>query len=63
MSLRFPTYDNHDDVKCFKCEAVLVTANWTRGQSAPGSGQYRKKCPSCGMATWYDLLDTRDKVS
>ncbi len=49
----FPTFQNHDAVKCFNCAGE--TGKVRDCEYAPGSGQYRKTCGKCGYHTYYDL--------
>jgi hypothetical protein len=49
----FPTYQRHEDVRCFRCGGKAGLPQ--QGEDAPGHGQFRAYCPECRMHTWYDL--------
>jgi len=50
----FPTFQSHDEVKCFHCDADLVSNPIADTDYAPDGG-WRKHCDSCEMFTWYDV--------
>ena len=65
----FPTFQSHDEVKCFHCDADLVsnpiadTDNGTGGRiRSQRDGGWRKHCESCKMFTWYDVEEQIDGI-
>lgn len=55
MKYKFPLYDSHEHVDCFRCKADLKSAIAVQSGYARGSGFWAKNCPNCGMSTFYDL--------
>lgn len=54
MAKFFPYYPTAEAARCFKgCAGALTGVK--RSGHARDCGAYVGRCPSCGMATWFDL--------
>ena len=52
MNKRFPLYDTHDDVRCFRCCGDDMGAPRASGY-APG--RWMRYCARCSVFTFYDV--------
>jgi len=53
FKMRFPLFQNHEEVTCFHCNADLKDED--KAISNNYSGKYYKNCTECGFNTYYDV--------
>jgi hypothetical protein len=51
----FPAFESHDEVLCYKCFMALVDQPPNPTTFSVGDGHWKKRCPRCDQATFYDL--------
>lgn len=63
MNKSFPQYQTHEEVRCFNCGETHSEVDHVESGNAIGRGRYRKQCPSCGLLTYYDLVERGEAMT